>query len=79
VLAYLKDWVPQQEDGRPAESSGFQPFQNCAKIVPKPLITVLQNMELDKEKVLGSNGILDVTIRTQSSTSRLCILMMRFL
>jgi hypothetical protein len=34
--------VGLQEDSQLAEFSSVQPFQNCAKIVPKPFITAGQ-------------------------------------
>jgi hypothetical protein len=39
-------------------------FQNCAKIVPKSLITVLQDGELDKNQAMSGHAILDITIQT---------------
>jgi hypothetical protein len=49
----------------------MHPFQNCAKIVPKLLFTFKQNWELDENQAVCCPAILDGTIQTQSSTSRL--------
>jgi hypothetical protein len=49
-------------------------FQNRAKIVPKPLINIRQERELDEESATLGSTVLDGTIRTSTSTSRLRIL-----